>query len=132
MRIRRKTDGRVKSFCALLYADDTLLFENTEKETQALLWAVEEVSGIFGLLLNKRKCQKTSVNEAGQIKFLDGTTVPEATETEYLGGIITSDMSCKKEVAKRIAAAAGQCRYQLGNFWKRGAIEKKRKIHMKP
>ena len=51
---KKRQEGVVKSFAALLYADDTLLCDNTEKETQALLWAVEEVSGIFGLKLNKK------------------------------------------------------------------------------
>ena len=41
MRIqKRKQEGVVKSFNALLYADDTLLCDNTDKETQALRWAV--------------------------------------------------------------------------------------------
>lgn len=104
-----------KSFCTLLYAADTVLCENSEKESRTLLWAVEEVSGVFGIILNKKKCQQISVNETGQIQFTVGIPVPEATEAEYLGGILTSDMSCKKEVAKRIATA-GQCRYQLGSF----------------
>ena len=57
MRIqRRKQTGIIKSFTTLLYADDTLLCDNTEKETQTLLWAVEEVSEVFGLRLNKKKC----------------------------------------------------------------------------
>ena len=64
MRIqKRKQEGVVKSFNALLYADDTLLCDNTEKETQALLWAVEEVSEMFGLNLNKKKCQKISATK---------------------------------------------------------------------
>jgi hypothetical protein len=129
MKIMQGNPGIKKSFSALLYADDTLLCENTENENQALLWAVEEVLGVFGLMLNKKKCQKISVSITGNIIFLDGTTVPEGTEAEYLGGILTDDTDCKKEVSKRMATA-GQCRYQLGNFWRRGAMIRKRKIYM--
>lgn len=89
VRIRRRTpEGVTKSFCALLYADDTLLCDNAGKETQALLWAVEEVSCIFGLRLNKKKCQIISTGKSPPIKFLDGTLVPEVTEAEYLRGIL--------------------------------------------
>ncbi len=51
------SQGLTKSFRALRYADDTLLCEDSEGAMQALLWAVEDVSGVFGLNLNKGKCQ---------------------------------------------------------------------------
>lgn len=58
MRIQRNiVEGIVKTFNAILYADDTMLCRNSEKENQALPWAVEEVSEIFGLALNKKTCQ---------------------------------------------------------------------------
>ena len=130
MRIQKKRqEGVVKSFAALLYADDTLLCDNTEKETQALLWAVEEVSGIFGLKLNKKKCLVIAVEEriAGQhikIKFLDGTILPEESQAEYLGGILDSKANPKAEIAKRISVA-GQCRFQMGNFWRKAKLDTK-------
>ena len=63
------------------------------------------------------------------MKFLDGTIVPKVTEAEYLGGILHHKADPKAEIAKRISVA-GSCRYQLGNFWRRAAIDKKRKIRM--
>ena len=48
------SQGLTKSFRALLYADDTLLCEDSEGAMQALLWAVEDVSGVFDLTLNRR------------------------------------------------------------------------------
>ena len=65
------------------------------------------------------------------MKFLDGTIVPKVTEAEYLGGILHHKADPKAEIAKRISVA-GSCRYQLGNFWRRAAIDKKRKIRMLP
>ena len=56
MRIQnRKQEGVAKSFNALLYADDTLLCDNTDKETQALLRVVEEISRVYGLGLHNKK-----------------------------------------------------------------------------
>ena len=130
MRISKSSvEGIVKSFNAILYADDTLLCANSEKENQALLWAVEEVSETFGLALNKKKCQKISVKKSGQIKFLDGTTVPEVSEAEYLGGILTEGVDTRKEVNKR-TSTAGQCRYLLGNFWRKAGLSRKKKLQM--
>ena len=42
------------SFLALLYADNTILYEDEEKNMTAVLWAIEEVSSISGLKLNKK------------------------------------------------------------------------------
>ena len=48
------------SFMSLLYADDTLLGVNQEEITESLLWAIEDISGVFGLKLNRKKCQQIS------------------------------------------------------------------------
>jgi hypothetical protein len=44
--------GMIKTFRALLYADDTLLCEEHVDKAETLLWAVEEVSRVFGRTLN--------------------------------------------------------------------------------
>ena len=92
---------------------------------------MEEASGVYGLGLNKKKCQVLVVNNHVHIdiKFLDGTTVKKVTEAEYLGGILHHKADSKAELAKRIGVA-GACRYQLGNFWKKAAINRKSRIRM--
>ena len=67
----RATCGLTKSFRALLYADDTLLCEDSEGAMQALLWAVEDVSGVFDLTLNKGKCQQISTGVTKTIRVKD-------------------------------------------------------------
>ena len=97
MRIgRRRENGAIQSFCAILYADDTLLCADSAKENQAVLCAVEDVSGVFGLKLNKKKCPKISARPTEPVIFKDGTKVEEVTETEYLGGVLTHDGDARK------------------------------------
>ena len=64
-----------------------------------------------------------------KMHFLNGTQVPEVTEAEYLGGILHNKACPKGEVKKRIKLAAA-CRMQLGNFWRKSAMNKKRKLQM--
>ena len=50
-----------------------------------------------------------------KFKFLDGMPVPEVTEAEYLGGLLSNKACPRNEVNKRIKVAS-QRRFQLGNF----------------
>ena len=79
----------------------------------------------------ERKCQvlANKRREHIDIKFLDGTPVPKVTEAEYLGGILHHKADFKAELVKRIGVA-GICRFQFGNFWRRAAISKKKKMRM--
>ena len=45
----------------LLYADDTLICNEDEDTTESILWAIEEISGAFGLNLNEGKCLQLSI-----------------------------------------------------------------------
>ena len=111
------SQGLTKSFRALLYADDTLLCEDSEGAMQALLWAVEDVSGVFGLNLNKGKCQQISTGVTKTIRFKDRTKVTKVEVAEYLGGLLHCQAKQKPEVQKRIATAS-YTRHKLGQFWK--------------
>ena len=55
--------------------------------------------------------------------------MPKVPEAEYLGGILHHKVDSKAELAKR-SSVAGGCIFQHGNFWRRAAISKKKKIRM--
>lgn len=65
------------------------------------------------------------MKKTGQIKLLDGTIVPEVSEAEYLGGILTEGVDTRREANKR-TSTAGQCRYLLGNFWRSRTKQEKK------
>ena len=50
-------EGMGLSFYALLYADDTLLVTAAGHSMEVLLLAVERVSEVFGLCLNREMCK---------------------------------------------------------------------------
>ena len=107
--------------------------DNTAKETQALLCAREEISGVFGPGFNKKKClvvavQGRIVGKHMKTWCLDGTEAPEATEAEYLGGLLDNRPDPKAELAKR-TNVAGQCRLQMGSFWRR-VLDRRRKVQV--
>ena len=83
-------EGMNLSYNALLFADDTLLVTAAGHSMDSLLWAVEAVSGVFGLKLNRGKCQKISVRSTNDIEFRDETKVPTSSKAEYLGSCLNS------------------------------------------
>ena len=58
---------------------------------EALLWAVEEVSGIFGLKLNRKKCSQISIRETRPIKFKNGEEMNIVDTAEYLGSLFNKE-----------------------------------------
>merc|ERR1711879_354044 len=78
-------EGLGAKFSELLYADDTLLFAARGHPLDALLWAVECVSGAYGLNLKRSKCVPISINHTCHVSFCEGSPVPLADKTECLG-----------------------------------------------
>ena len=85
---------------------------------QALLWAVEDVSGVFGLNINTGKCQQISTGLTKTIRFKDRTKVTKVEVAEYLGGVLHHQVKQKPEVQKRIATGS-YTRHRLGQFLKK-------------
>ena len=92
---------------------------------KALLWAIEDVSNIFGLKLNKGKCQQISCKPSRNIMFKDGTTVPQVNTAEYLGSLLHDEANPRPEIIKRINLAA-YGRKKLSDFWSKNKILNKR------
>ena len=114
-------------FSELLFADDTLLFAEDGHSLDTLLWAVECVSGAYGLKLNRGKCQQISINKAQQVYFWDGTAVPVASKAEYLGGVLNTKTDPCMEVNRRIGVAGAIWR-KLQEFWRKGAPSRRKRI----
>ena len=125
---KRNRQGLELSFFSLLYADDTLLSKEDEGQMTALLHAVERVSEIFGLNLNKDKCRQLSYKgRAKQIYFRNGQKVPQEETVEYLGTLLHFRANPRPEILKRIAGSAF-VRRKLDTFWKKAAMGKRNKL----
>ena len=81
----------------LIYADDTTLLAESEKELKSLLMKVKEESEKVGLKLN---IQKTKTVASGPITSwqTDGETMKTVTNFIFLGSKITADGDCSHEV----------------------------------
>ena len=119
------------SFFTLLYADDTLLREDDPTKMEALLHAVEDVSEIFGLNLNRSKCRQLSwKGRVRSVKFRDGETeVIKEDVVEYLGTLLEKEANPRPEIIRRINNAA-YVRKKLEIFWAKARLNKRQKILM--
>ena len=127
-RNRCKKPSLQTTFFSLLYADDTLLKHDNEEKLTAILHAIERVSEVFGLNLNKEKCRQLSYKgRAKRIKFLDGTEVPQEDTVEYLGTILHIEANPRPEIRKRISGA-GHVRNKFTTFWAKACMNKRSKI----
>ena len=121
------------SFQSLVYADDTMLYQEEENKMEALLWSIEDISEVFGLKLNRVKCQqisimyKTGEYTSRQIKFKNGENVPRTSSATYLGSILNEKTDPRQEINKRICEVA-YCRRKLSNLWKRASMNKRQKL----
>ena len=125
--MRGSVPGMLKTFKALLYADDTLLCEEHVEKMEALLWAVEDVSGTFGLKLNKKKCVQLSILETRPIRFKNGDHMKIAESAEYLGSLFNDEANPRMEIKSRLNKAA-RCRFRLKEFWNKAKLNRLEKI----
>ena len=60
-------EGVNLSYNALMFADDTLLVTAAWHSMDALLWAVEAVSGVFGLKTQQRQMHRNNAKQTGRL-----------------------------------------------------------------
>ena len=79
--------------CNLIYADDTTLMAESDKELKSFLMKVKEESQKVGLKLN---IQKTKSMASGPITSwqIDGETEETMTDFMFWGSKITADGDC--------------------------------------
>ena len=94
-------------FDEVLFADDTILVSEDRQTLEAYLHKIEEVSGWYGMRLNRTKCEAITVNAKNDddniIRFKNGTRVPQHNLVKYLGCMINDKGDPRKEVSKRIS-----------------------------
>ena len=115
------------NFSEILFADDTLIFAAQGGSLEHLLWAVEEVSQVYGLRLNRTKCASISLKGTREIMFSNGELVPQEDNAEYLGVMMNATADPVVEVNRRLAAA----RYvwlKLHIFWRHGLLSMRDKL----
>ena len=83
-----------------IYADDTTLIAESEKDLKSLLMKVKEESEKVGLKLN---IQKTRIVASGPISSwqIDGKTVETVADFIFGGSKITADGDCSHEMKRR-------------------------------
>ena len=85
----------------LLYADDTTLMAESEKELKSPLMKVKEENEKVGLNLN---IQKTKIMASSPITSweIDGETVETVADFIFLGSKITADGDCSHEIKRHL------------------------------
>ena len=87
----------------LRYADDTTLLETIEEEIQLILYNVKQESEQVGLYLNVNKTKMMVVGGSNDSDLrVDGQTIEEVSDFNFLGSIITNEGDSRKEVDRRI------------------------------
>ena len=113
----------------LLYADDTMLVSSNTEKLQALLDYVIGEGARYGLELNWGKTVGIGIHHNGVVSDPSGTPVRMVDKVVYLGGLLTSDMSAKPELSRRIGEAKAIFK-ALHKCWAHANITRGRKIEL--
>ena len=120
--------AKVSGFCIsnLRFADDICLI------TEGLQQTVDKVytaGNRFGLEINRTKTEVQCIGrEKQQMKTsLGGTEFTQCEKFVYLGGVVSADGFCDRDVDRRIGVAAGIVR-NLHSIWKAKDISKSTKV----
>ena len=91
----------------LEYADDTLLFAVTATALEEYLQCVQVEASLYGLSLNFKKTEHLEhpKTKATPLHFSDGSTVPTATESKYLGSQVSWNKPTLTAIQHRINLA---------------------------
>ena len=89
-------------FDMVYYADDTILFSQSNRGLNELLSLTERVSQQYGLSLNRAKCVAIPMNNDGNIYFQDGTPLIREFEATYLGNEINREVNIRHEILNKL------------------------------
>ena len=85
------------------YADDTICFSIDTTTINKFIKVIEEQWFIYGLKLNKHKCEIITTHPLANINFKDNTKVPTVILATYLGCNIEIRTNNREEQPKRFA-----------------------------
>eukprot|EP00969_Alexandrium_andersonii_P291605 12888756-Alexandrium_andersonii.AAC.1 len=85
------------SFPDIEYADDTVIISKVAEVASLALQRLQAEAALRGLFLNHDKTVEIPLHSDQRVFFLDGSPVPIADHTKYLGTIITSSSDLSRE-----------------------------------
>ena len=89
-------------FDMVYYADDTIVFSQSNRGLNELLCLTERISQQYGLHLNRDKCVAIPMNNDGSIHFQDGTPLATEYEATYLGNEINREVNIRHEISNKL------------------------------
>ena len=108
----------------LRYTDDTTLLETIEEEIQLILDNVKQESEQVGLYLNVSKIKMMVVGGSNDSDLrVDGQTIEEVSDFNFLGSIVTNEGDSRKEVDRRIGMGKSAVK-SLRKIWSNRGITK--------
>lgn len=116
-------------FTEMMYADDTALITNNVNAMNRLLAKIETHAAYYGLNFNKTKCVSFSFHTHSRPVFADGSRVPEAEETQYLGSCISKRHDIRKDITRKISSCFATLN-KLNEFWLRSSCPQSFKINV--
>ena len=111
----------------LLYADDTLLVSSSLTNLQRLLNAVVSEGAKYGLELNWEKTFQMAVCTPSIVSRPDGGVIEKKRDIVYLGGLISCDGRCARELSRRIGEGHSIFKV-LSKLWSHSGITLTRKV----
>eukprot|EP00975_Prorocentrum_lima_P026431 5555056-Prorocentrum_lima.AAC.1 len=89
-------------FSEVLFADDTICCSGDATALEELLHLIQLIGQLFGVLLNKTKCELLRLGTANEsICFIDGDEVPMVVEAKYLGCYLNDHTDPRRELRHR-------------------------------
>lgn len=97
-------DKKIKLLC---YADDAVLFAETEDDLQTLLIAFHTTAQIYNIEISKTKTKNmVTAKEPTQCKLVLNAPIEQVIEFEYLGCRISSNGYLTNDVKRNITKVA--------------------------
>ena len=108
-----------RSLPELRYADDTVLLSSTPEGLEKMIRSVKQHSEDQNLFLNakKTKIMKTDKTERTTNIVIDGDTIEEVIDFDYLGSLIAQNGDGIKEIRRRLGMASKKLK-SLKKVWK--------------
>ena len=113
----------------VLYADDTVLLSSCPSRLQAHLDILVDEGSKYGLELNWDKTMVIRIHSTGELYRPDGIALKAVQQITYLGGLISSDMSARLELTRRLGEA-GRVFKSLSACWSHSNICRRRKFEL--
>lgn len=135
--IRKALDGWTKGISIggrtinnLRFADDTVLFANSEDELAALLTRIKDISVAYGLDINLSKSKLMVIDRGEQIQLTGRLKELEVVHSFiYLGSTLCNTGSCEDEIRRRITLGRVAMK-KLTKIWQSRAITNSTKIRL--